>query len=614
MALTDLAVRQAKAANKKRSLADGEGLFLFIPAKGKKAWHFRYNHAGKPHHISLGTYPALSLRDARIRREEARAQLARGLNPRAERTKKRHAAVVAGEQTFMAVYEQWHGHRKLSLEEGRQTSLGQITRVFKKDVFPVLRHLAMHEVTQAHLLQIIAGVEKRGSLSVAEKLRTWFEQLFRYAKVVVPSMTENPAIDLDAVALPLPPADPNPYLRMPELPEMLQRLRKYRGRLKTQLGVRLLMLTGVRTGELRHATPDQFDLDRRLWLIPVVRLKQRKQLKRKKRQRLVEIPPYIVPLSVQALEIVRHLMADFKPAQVYLLPGERDIKMPVSENTLNTALKRLGYEGLLTGHGIRHTLSTALNELGYPAKWVDAELSHADPDKTSATYNHAEYVEQRRIMMQDWADRLDLFEQNQVEAASTHLTITLQGLPTIPGQAAANPPVVNPAAPTLVVAPAAAGTPAVSPGTQRLSAVTMPEYAMPNPSDLQRERNELLELFEAPHNLRVVDYAKLVGKSRRWISYEIQARNVLALSVGHRGLRIPDWQLDPLKRRLVQSVLTRTNPGIDSWQVYHALTRPHAQLNGASPVEAVMASNLERVTALVCEAVEESLWPALRVA
>jgi len=173
--------------------------------------------------------------------------------------------------------------------------------------------------TRAHLLTIIGKVEKRGSMSVAEKLRTWFEQLFTYASVVVPNMGENPAKDLDVVAMPLPPVENNPFLRMHELPAMLQTLRKYRGRLRTQLGVRLLLLTGVRTGELRYATPDQFDLDQGLWVIPVAKLKQRKQLTKKKRQRFSDIPPYIVPLSLQAQEIVRHLLETRKPSQVYQL-------------------------------------------------------------------------------------------------------------------------------------------------------------------------------------------------------------------------------------------------------------------------------------------------------
>lgn len=597
--LSDLAVRQAKATGKTYTLADSDGLSLFVSANGAKAWHFRFSWGGKRDRMSFGAYPALSLKDARALRDEARTLLAKGVNPHTDRKRQRHAVVLAGEHTFKAVYDQWLAHRKLSLDEGRQTSLEQIGRVFKKDVFPALRHLTIYDISRAHLLDIIGKVEKRGSLSVAEKLRTWFTQLFTYATVAVPNMTENPSKDLEVVALPLPPVEHNPFLRMPELPIMLQTLRKYRGRLNTQLGLRLLLLTGVRTGELRFATPDQFDLDQGLWIIPVARLKQRKMLTQKKRKRLVDIPPYIVPLSEQAKEVVRHLLENCKPAQLYLIPGDWSLKKPFSENTLNAALKRMGYEDQLTGHGIRATISTALNELGYPKKWVDSQLSHADPDKISATYNHAEYVEQRRVMMQDWADRLDLFEQDQVEAASVHLTITLQGLPTIAGQALAELPVVNPAAPRLIVTAPSPETPAVPASVRRLPAVRLPEYARPQLSEVQRERLQVLEVFEAPHNLTVADYAKLAGKSRRWITYEVQAGNLLSIHMGHRGQRVPDWQLDPLKRRLVQSVLKQVPRSIDTWDVYHALLHRYDELGGRPAVEAVLPPNLHLAVRLV---------------
>ena len=597
--LSDLQVRQAKTSGKAYALADFDGLYLHISANGFKAWHFRFTWGGKRERMSFGGYPALSLKDARDLRDEARALLAKGVNPHSDRKRKRHAIVLAGEHTFKAIYDKWLAHRSLSLEDdGRQSTPKQIERVFKKDVFPVLRHLTIYDVTRAHLLDIIGRVEKRGSFSVAEKLRTWFTQLFTYASVMVPNMGDNPSKDLDVVAMPLPPVENNPFLRMPELPAMLQTLRKYRGRLNTQLGLRLLLLTGVRTGELRYATPDQFDLDRGLWIIPVVRLKQRKQLTKKKRQRFTDIPPYIVPLSLQAQEIVRHLLEKLKPAQVYLIPGDWDLKSRISENTFNGGLKRMGYEDQLTGHGIRATISTALNELGYPPKWVDAQLSHADPDKTSATYNHAEYVEQRRVMMQDWADRLDLFEQNQVEVASTHLTITLQGLPTIAGHAAAHPPVLNPNAPQLIVAPIP-DAPAVPASVHRLSAVHLPEYARPRLSEVQRERLQLLETFEAPHNLPVPEYAKLVGKSRRWISYEIQAGNLLSIQMGNRGQRVPDWQLDPLKRKLIQAILKQVPRSIDTWHIYHALLRPYDALGKLPAIEAVGPTNLHLAARLV---------------
>jgi len=432
-------------------------------------------------------------------------------------------------------------------------------------------------------------------------MRTWLKQLFDYAMVVIPSMETHPATDLHVVAIPLPPVEHNPFLRMAELPLFLQGLRKYRGMLKTQLAIRLLLLTGVRTGELRLATPDQFDLDRGLWIIPVQSLKQRKMLTRKKRNRVTDIPPYLVPLSVQAVEIIRHMLDDFKPAQKYLFSGVKRVTDRMSENTVNFAIKGLGYDGRLTGHGIRATISTALNELGYPKVWVDSQLSHADPNRISATYNHAEYVEQRRVMMQDWADRLDLFEQGQVQVASMHLTIHLQGLPTIAGQQTTPLPTPGQHAPIMLVAPNGQEMPTEASPTQRLSAVKTPEYAQPKMSDLQREHLKLLDIFEGPDNLVVADYAKLVGKSRRWITYEIQAGNLLSIQLGNKGQRVPVWQLEPLKRQLIQSILRKTPRGVDTWEIYHALQRPHESLGNLSPLDAVTHGNMATAVRVVLE-------------
>ena len=165
----------------------------------------------------------------------------------------------------------------------------------------------------------------------------------------------------------------------------------------------MLLLIGVRTGELRQATPEQFDLDKELWLIPAESVKQ---LQKQVRSSSKEIPPYIVPLPKQAVAIIKELLACRFYKQRYLLAHRYDLTQMVSENTLNTALKRIGYSDRLTGHGILATISTALNELGYPKEWIEAQLSHSDKDQIRAAYNYAEYVSQRRKMMQEWADRL----------------------------------------------------------------------------------------------------------------------------------------------------------------------------------------------------------------
>ncbi|MDI3491907.1 tyrosine-type recombinase/integrase [Azoarcus communis] len=606
MALTDMFVRQAKATGKDYTIPDFDGLSLAVSDKGTKSWHFRYTWLGRQKRMSLGTYPEISLREARERRDNARALVAKGINPQRQREKDRRIATQAEQNTFEAVYDKWLAFRAQGrLKKGRQTTLSMIPRIFKNDILPSLRKRSIYEITRADLLEIVGRIEKRGAPSIAEKVRTWFNQLFRYALVIVPGLEQNPASDLDVVAMPQPPVRHNPFLRMPELPEFLQLLRKYPGKLKTQLGLRLLLLTGVRTGELRLATPEQFHLDDGLWIIPPEVVKQLELKMQKENVRPEDIPPYIVPLSVQAIEIVRHMLDQFKPAQTYLFPGDKSLKQRISENTLNKALHRLGYEGRLTGHGIRGTISTALNELGYPEKWVDAQLSHVDPNQVRATYNHAKYVEQRRRMMQDWADRLDLFEQGLVEAASTLLSIQLDGFPVVATEAEAQPLSAARAAPTLVVSQPLQGAMALATApVQRLSAVRVPKIE-PAISNVQRERMILLDILEAPHNLSVADYAKLAGKSRRWITYEIQAGNLLSISLGNRGQRVPDWQLDPLKRRLIQTILMQMPPGIDTWHIYHALTRPSDLFQGQSPIEAVTLENLHLVVHLVCSAVSE---------
>lgn len=341
--------------------------------------------------MSLGTYPEVGLRKARALRDQARALLAKGVNPKLDRKHKRQAVRLADVHTFKAVFLQWVEHRKLELKEGRNSTLSQILRIFERDVLPTLGKLSIYDVRRTDLLDVVSKIEQRKAFTSAEKVRTWFNQLFRFALVKVERLDINPASDLDVVAVPPPPVAHNPFLRLPELPELLQKVRRYRGSVTIQLGIRLL-LTGGRAGELRLATPDQFDLEQGLWIIPPEVVKQLQNDMRKKNKRPQDIPPYIVPLSVQAIEIVRYLLEEVKPAQRHLLSRRSDLKKRISENTLNGAPKRMGYQDLLTGHGIRATISTALNEVGYPKAWVDAQLSHSDPDQVSAAYNHALYT------------------------------------------------------------------------------------------------------------------------------------------------------------------------------------------------------------------------------
>ncbi|MBI0473547.1 tyrosine-type recombinase/integrase, partial [Pectobacterium parmentieri] len=274
MALSDMAVRQARATGKAYTLGDIDGLSLAVTDMGGRSWHFRYSWAGKQKRMSLGTYPEVGLREARTLRDQARALLAKGINPKLDRKHKRQFVRLADEHTFKAVFLQWVEHRKLELKEGRNSTLSQILRIFERDVLPSLSKLSIYDVRRADLLNVLSKIEQREAFTTAEKVRSWLNQLFRFAQVKVERLESNPASDLDVVAVPAPPVAHNPFLRLPELPELLQKVRGYRGAITTQLGIRLLLLTGVRTGELRLATPEQFDLEQGLWIIPPEVVKQ----------------------------------------------------------------------------------------------------------------------------------------------------------------------------------------------------------------------------------------------------------------------------------------------------------------------------------------------------
>ena len=428
MALTDTAVRQAKATGKAYTLGDLDGLSLAVSPRGGKSWHFRYYWGGRQKGMSLGTYPEVSLREARQARDEARALLAQGGNPHTHRKQKRQAVRTACEHTFEAVFQQWSEHHGREIKTGKRSTHSAILRTFGRDVLPLLGKRPIHELRRPDLLEVIERIERRGALSVSEQVRGHLNQMYRYALVKVPGLETNYASDLDVVAIPRPPARHHPFLGMDELPGLLRTIEKYNGAYQTRLGLRLLLLTGVRTCEMRLATPDQFDLERGLWIIPPGNVKQL-QRKLRKTRKVEDIPPYIVPLSRQAMKVVRDLLRVAMPSQRYLLRHREDPGRSICESALNKALKRMGYHNRLTVHGLRATFSTAFNEIGYPAAWIEAQLSHVDPNAIRAAYNHAEYVEQRRRMMQDWADRLDLLEQGKVEEASRHLVVHLESVP-----------------------------------------------------------------------------------------------------------------------------------------------------------------------------------------
>ena len=415
--LTDLKVRKAHPQNKAYAISDGGGLFLFVSPNGSKNWHFRFSFNNKQQRISFGSYPIIDLKTARTLRHDAQTLIAKGIDPRDERKAVREKEAPQKKVTFAKFAQEWQifKAKKMGFDklDGRKSTIAQIGRAMKKDFLPKLGDKPMAEITRKDVVNVIRAIENRQAFDVARKCRGWLNEIFRHA--LVEGLVEyNPATDLDVVSLKAPPTKHNPYLKTSELPEFLARLNHYPGYRQTVLGIRLLLLTGVRTGELRYAEPEHFDLENAIWRIPPTLVKQ---LQRRVRTTNDIIPPYLVPLPKQAVAIIKELLEMRYPWQRYLLCHQYDPKKIISENTLNYGIRRMGYKDRLTGHGIRATLSTALNEIGYELRWIEAQLSHSSPDKTIMTskvskfYNHAEYVEQRRGMMQDWADRIDQWEK-----------------------------------------------------------------------------------------------------------------------------------------------------------------------------------------------------------
>lgn len=388
MLLTDAKIRTAKPQNKPYTLNDGNGLSLLIDTNGSKGWRFRYRFAGKPKMISFGTYGDVSLAEARTKRDEARAQVAQGINPSDARKADKVALKYSLENTFEAISREWHSSKQTTWSENYAK---EVLNCLSKDVFPYLGQRPIDQIKPLELLTVLQKIEKRGALEQACKIRRRCGEVFRYA-VVTGRALYNPAPDL-ASALNKPQANHFPFLTADEIPEFVTALENYQGSQLSKYATQLLMLTGVRTIELRAAEWKEFDLDNALWEIPKERMKKRR--------------PHLVPLSTQAIDILKKLKV-ISGNYTLVFPGRNDVRKPMSEATINKVIKMIGYHGKLTGHGFRHMMSTILHEKGFDSAWIEMQLAHVDKNSIRGTYNHAQYLDGRREMLRWYADNLTI--------------------------------------------------------------------------------------------------------------------------------------------------------------------------------------------------------------
>ncbi|AXK40694.1 tyrosine-type recombinase/integrase [Crenobacter cavernae] len=384
MPLTDLAIRQAKPQDKPYHLADGGSLFLEVTPAGGKLWLFRYRFAGKPGKLSFGKYPAVTLAEARDKAAQARRQLEEGANPGHAKKVAKVAAKVAAANAFEAIAREWHANELPRWTEGHAV---RVLESLEADAFPALGKIPVTDLTAPLILDALRKIEKRGAVETAGRVLQRVNAIIRYA-IQTGRAEYNPAADL-AGALSATKVEHRPAMPRSELPEFYRRLAAEPLHQPTRIAMHLLILTFVRPGELRAARWDEFDIERAEWRIPAERMKMR--------------APHLVPLSRQALALLQELRP-LTGRGALLFPAMTDHDKPMSENTLSYALGRMGYKGTATPHGFRALASTVLNEEGFDPDVIERQLAHAERNKVRAAYHRAEYLEERRRMLQWWAD------------------------------------------------------------------------------------------------------------------------------------------------------------------------------------------------------------------
>ncbi len=390
MPLTDLKCKAAKAQDKPYRLTDGGGMYLEVMPNGSKYWRLKYRLFGKEKRLALGVYPVVSLNEAREGREAAKRLIKKGEDPTFAKKEDKRIRTLRSEHTFEVIAREWHENRKDRWSEGYKKDLLNKLEI---DIFPRIGSRPIAEISSMEMLEAIRKIENRGAYEVARRVLRTCSQIFKYA-IATGKAERNPAPDLTDALTPVKRTH-FAALDAKELPDFLQALENNDARLyqQTRNAVKLLMLTFTRTTELIEATWDEIDLDNAQWEIPAERMKMRK--------------PHIVPLSKQAIEILKEqkkMTGQWK----WVFPNQvRPIK-PMSNNTILFAIGRMGYKGKMTGHGFRAlAMSTIKEKLGYRHEVVDRQLAHGHKNKVDAAYDRAQFLPERKKMMQEWSDFID---------------------------------------------------------------------------------------------------------------------------------------------------------------------------------------------------------------
>ncbi len=389
MALTDVKIKNAKPKEKPYKLADEKGLYLLINPNGSKLWKCKYRFLNKEKKLSFGAYPDVTLAQSREKRDEARKQLADDIDPGILKNSIKRSKQLAAGNSFEAIAREWHAKftPRWTLEHSKRTLIR-----LEQNIFPWVGKRPIIEVTAPEILSALRRIESRGAIETAHRVHQLCGQIFRYA-IASGRAERDISADLKGALAPVKKKHHASIIDPTEIGKLLRAIDDYIGFFITKCALQLAPLFFVRPGELRKAEWLEFNFETAEWRIPANKMKMRVM--------------HIVPLSTQAIAILKSLQA-YSGDYQYVFPGIRTKTRPMSENTVLAALRRLGYSpDEMTGHGFRSMASTLLNEQGWNRDAIERQLAHAERNNIRAAYNYAEYLPERRNMMQSWADYLD---------------------------------------------------------------------------------------------------------------------------------------------------------------------------------------------------------------
>lgn len=399
MKLNNIAIKNAKPQDKPYFLPDGDNLSLLVTPQGGKVWRLAYRHNNKRKQIALGKFPVISLAEARELKLEKQKLLVRGIDPVENRRQTRLDNELRHENNFETIAREWHGQR---INTWQPKHAENIMKRLSANIFPKLGKKPITEITPQELLHVIRPIEAAGNPHIAQRMLQTSSQIFRYA-VACGKAQRDITQDLRGALTPIQ-SKTHRHLSESQLPAFLKTLNDYdqnkhyggcNGNPIVKWGFQLLILTFVRTGELRGANWSEIDWEKSLWRIPAERMKMK--------------DPHLVPLSKQSLillEKLREVTGDSYSGCIF--PSLINPRKTISENTFLKAIHLMGFKEQATGHGFRSTASTILNENGYRGDVIERQLAHCERNQVRAVYNHAEYLPERKEMMQWWGDYLEI--------------------------------------------------------------------------------------------------------------------------------------------------------------------------------------------------------------